>query len=439
MKKISSKQKLIYGISIILVAVILAIVITTNIIKNNNQVASEGYTATTANANSNLVASYIKSGITIGGITGTLESINTFDATALPEDILWGETAYVKGEKITGTKIVTVAHAKAAQKTFEENTVLIDDYGNNVKIPAGFKIAEDSATAVTGGVVIEDVSAEGATEYTKGSQFVWVPVGDVLMDNDGNKTTITLGRYTFDNKGSEILVQSGKDYARETQLRISGINDGEFLELLNTTPSNNAKAKDISEFVKRTFESQGYFIGRYELGDALATNDSRSGTDDISNSQNPVACKSGIYPYTYINQADAAKLCRNMYSSNNFESDLINSYALDTAIVFIQKFSGDTNFSLQVGKSTVNSIQKCGVGLLENVSSGEKNQDERCNIFDLAGNTGEWSTEEISISNWPCVARGGSYNYSDSYVSSRNFYDINYTRNNLSARPIIYL
>ena len=110
MKKIGGKQKLIYGISIILVAVILAIAITTNIIKNNNQVASEGYTATTANANSNLVASYIKSGITIGGITGTLESINTFDATATPEDIAAGKTAYVKGKKITGTYVEPISN-----------------------------------------------------------------------------------------------------------------------------------------------------------------------------------------------------------------------------------------------------------------------------------------------------------------------------------------
>ena len=37
MKKLRSKQKLIGGISIILVAIILAVVITTNIIKNNSK------------------------------------------------------------------------------------------------------------------------------------------------------------------------------------------------------------------------------------------------------------------------------------------------------------------------------------------------------------------------------------------------------------------
>lgn len=106
MKKLSKKQKLIGGIAIILVSVILAIVITTNITSNNNQIANqEEYLATTANAGSSLVASYIKKGITIGGVTGTLETLDTSDATAKPEDIALGKTAYVKGEKITGTYI----------------------------------------------------------------------------------------------------------------------------------------------------------------------------------------------------------------------------------------------------------------------------------------------------------------------------------------------
>ena len=101
MKKISRKQKLIAFIAILLVVIILAILITTKIV-NNNGVGREGYAAT-ANAGSTLVANYIKKGITIGGITGTLESLDTSDATATPEDIAWGKTAYVKGKKITGT------------------------------------------------------------------------------------------------------------------------------------------------------------------------------------------------------------------------------------------------------------------------------------------------------------------------------------------------
>ena len=113
MKKLSSKQKLIGGIAIILVAVILAILITTNIISNNNQsnqiASQEDYLATTANAGSSLVASYIKKGITIGGVTGTLESLDTSDATATAEDIAYGKTAYVNGVKITGTRVEPIS------------------------------------------------------------------------------------------------------------------------------------------------------------------------------------------------------------------------------------------------------------------------------------------------------------------------------------------
>ena len=103
MKKLSKKQKLIGFIAILIVAVIIAIVITTSIIRNNNQVASEGYSATTANAGSSLISNYILNGITIGGITGKMDVLDTSDATATPEDIAMGKTAYVNGVKITGT------------------------------------------------------------------------------------------------------------------------------------------------------------------------------------------------------------------------------------------------------------------------------------------------------------------------------------------------
>ena len=103
MKKLNGKQKLIGSIAIVLVAVILAIVITVNVASNNSQIADEGYAATSANAGSSLIANYILNGITIGGITGKMDILNTNDATAKAEDIAWGKVAYARGERIVGT------------------------------------------------------------------------------------------------------------------------------------------------------------------------------------------------------------------------------------------------------------------------------------------------------------------------------------------------
>lgn len=52
-----------------------------------------------------LLSENIKAGITIYGVTGNQNIIDTNDGTATNDDILLGKTAYVKGEKVTGTII----------------------------------------------------------------------------------------------------------------------------------------------------------------------------------------------------------------------------------------------------------------------------------------------------------------------------------------------
>ena len=129
-----------------------------------------------------------------------------------------------------------------------------------------------------------------------------------------------------------------------------------------------------------------------------------------------------------------------MYSSSNFESDLINSYAWDTAIVFIQEFSGDTNYSQQRGRNTARAVQKCGESILDyNLDEGDVAQDIRCNIYDMAGNTYEWSTETYSNTYNPCVYRGGGYNLTDYYTSIRDNFNTTGSSGLRSARPTLYL
>lgn len=66
---------------------------------------ASGYGMVTVAGDRNLIPDNIKKGEKIYGVTGTLDVLDTSDATASPDDILVGMTAYVNGEKITGTHV----------------------------------------------------------------------------------------------------------------------------------------------------------------------------------------------------------------------------------------------------------------------------------------------------------------------------------------------
>ncbi|MGN1269774.1 MAG: hypothetical protein ACI4UU_02760, partial [Clostridia bacterium] len=125
-----------------------------------------------------------------------------------------------------------------------------------------------------------------------------------------------------------------------------------------------------------------------------------------------------------ITQPNAAIAAKAMYpysSSAKYYSDLINSYAWDTAIIFIEAYSGDTDYATQDGKSINANIAKAG-----------ENADKRCNIQDMAGNVMEWSTETSTDSGYPCTFRGG---YCSSYTTSRrNSRSVTFSSNYISFR-----
>ncbi len=56
----------------------------------------------------------------------------------------------------------------------------------------------------------------------------------------------------------------------------------------------------------------------------------KSETDKLTQ----ITVKPDKYVYNYTTQLQAAELSRGMYNDSNFESDLMNSYAWDTAMYF---------------------------------------------------------------------------------------------------------
>ena len=366
-------------------------------------------------------------------------------------------------------KKVTDSSLKSNDRTATDSETVIakDSKGNQIVVPGGFKIATDSGDTVEKGVVIED---------KEGNQFVWIPVSNINADgsnkiikDDGSEVEITLGRYTFDGAynsttkkvegtGEPTLVQKGSEYAAVTAANVADgtvntnykIGD-RYYELSDKNRLSNEKgditatnttAKDLEAFINKTKANKGFYIARYEASYGSGYNS--SGTDtatkfgnakplskvSTANSTSSMDYKTPGTLWNFITQPQAAMVSKNMYSGNNYvESDLINSYAWDTAIVYIQEM-GNTNYANKTdGKGTLKNTGKTG--------------DKVCNIFDMAANLWEWTTEYSTNSSSsfarPCTSRGGHYNISSVFTSNRNDSTATGSSGNVSFRLLLYV
>lgn len=332
------------------------------------------------------------------------------------------------------------------------NTVLTDGYENKITIPAGFKILVDSTTSysennitVTSGIVVEDA---------EGNQFVWIPVGAV--SNKYKTVNITLARYASfvkDENGAYTISQNATNYADEIEekewVRTGDHNEyGSYGTLRERATSENSKvsnARSIKDFCESSIGNGGFYIGRYQAR-TTSTEERNSNTNTLTN----VTCKKENSVYDYISQSSASEKAKNMYangySTGTFSSDLVNSYAWDTALVFFQEFGGSANFAYtsthyvhvpQIGEEYI--ITRDGESVI-------------CNVEELADDKPEWTTEEwdeetkMGIYFWglgPYVCVGGSwtvYRGSGRYYAAgkRNYPTDEFGKEGLTFRVVLY-
>ena len=328
----------------------------------------------------------------------------------------------------------------------EKNTKAEDAYGNKITIPKGFKILEHNPTSSTGAVTYNYTNSEETGEHIPavqdgiviengedGNQFVWVPVGEI-KNKDNTTNTITLGRYsdfTMTNgavaSGQPAQVASVENCTQEVTIKTNYKELSTPREGNSATDSTaqNATARNLSEFISTTLANGGYYIARFEA----------SGT------ASKVASKYDQTVLTNITQPNAAKSAREMYGEikeNNklvYASDLVNSYAWDTAIIFIQTYGTGTDANHYSGQNKSTLFANTGI-----------NNDKYCNICDMSGNADEWTTEYSTYSNnryfYPCVSRGGVYLTGKGVaLSCTSGHGNNVTTDSLSTsglRPLLY-
>ena len=298
------------------------------------------------------------------------------------------------------------------------NTPAKDNLGNPITIPAGFEVVYPNDN-VEDGIVVRDKTHTN----TAGSEFVWIPVRDVKTRDKGT-INIELNRYSFDSTG-KATAYSG-NYTEDTAAN----HDNNY---------KNTIAKNIDDFKIKTKSSHGYYIGRYEARDK----DSTAERTSSSSTTNQLVCTADNYVYNNVTQSQAATLSRGMYTGTPFESDLINSYAWDTATLFLQTFDNRTNkdslkkYSMQNSLNTdIDGLATQGTNKLDT-----SKQDKICNVYDMASNCIEWSTETCNYggSSTPCTIRGGSYYDSYYFTSYHGGSNATSSNNVYSFRPLLYL
>ena len=326
----------------------------------------------------------------------------------------------------------------------DKNTKAEDAYGNKITIPKGFKILEHNPTSSRGAVTYNYTNSEETGEHipavqdgiviengTDGNQFVWVPVGTIKNKNN-TTSTITLGRYSSFTATNGIYTPAQVASVENcTQTVTIG---GNFQELSTSREGNsaedstaqNATARNLKEFISTTLSNGGYYIARFEASGTASKITSKYNQTVLGN----------------ITQPNAAKAAREMYGEikeNNklvYASDLVNSYAWDTAIIFIQTYSGKTDYASHNESKTTKAFTATG-----------KNNDKYCNIWDMSGNAYECTTEYSTYSDprrfCPCVIRGGYYNtnYGEArtYSSYRDYAGMTNSDSHGGLRPLLYV
>ena len=349
-------------------------------------------------------------------INSHIEDIASITGSKFPLTVRYnsGNVYKIKEDGSVEEKI-PLPSISAGQKAENSNAEYTDANGHVAIIPKGFTVSNvDGEKSIETGLVIRD---------DDNNEFVWIPVG-IARKSDTTKT-IDLGRYIFDSDGNI----TASAFNPGDQLKTSPTSTAYYYEETprEVTGAQNAVAKNINEFVSKTEEAGGFWIGRYE-----ARKKSVSGGYVCSENKS-------YQVYEHLYQSDAANKAKTMYDENDyFESDLVNSFAWDTATLFLQEYDN------RINKDKIYSRQN---SLVTSQNSYGTTTDKICNVYDMASNLNEYSTESSSSTTdrGPCFMRGGFYMQGNGYIASYTSLRLQEYTNLLGYdgrygfRPILYL
>ena len=256
-------------------------------------------------------------------------------------------------------------------------------------IPKGFAIVP-GLDDVSQGLVISDVAND---TNNQGNQFVWIPVTDMskFVRQEGY----------FNGDLDFILLDCGEANAKGINIKVT--------ESAETQIEAKAMYKSVQN-------NKGFYIGRYET--------SRGASGNAEVKKNRSVWTSIKWGDSMVNKGTtgAVAKARAMYTDKNtygVASTLCYGVQWDAALRFIdpdytgyardsskQGWYKDNYNNDNTGANNTNPTHQTGIDLIYKNDNGNI-ANKKNNIYDMAGNVGEWTMESHNTSSR--VERGGYY------------------------------
>ena len=303
-----------------------------------------------------------------------------------------------------------------------ENTKYIRD-GKTAWIPKGFTVSGiKSEQSIDDGLVIYDIP-EGITPdwsnpdsvKTKYNQFVWIPVEVKSTDTENSIASFYRSKWAANaSTGGDRTIGLSTNYTEP--------------DSTNDTDDKTGIAKQIANLTKSIYKYGGFYIGRYEAGSETERTSSSGVTT--------LGIKQDMYPYNYVKWGDsmssigttgAVYLSNSLYNTNEYgaTSMLCTGACWDSMLDFIKdskhsvkdsttwgNYKNSETFEITRGSYAVYDTSNYTLGSFNNVGSkyskmkdttillttGATERNCSKNIYDVAGNCCEWTTESRSSS-----------------------------------------
>ena len=324
-------------------------------------------------------------------------------------------------------------------------------------IPTGFT---HTTGEVDSGYVIKDTN--------NGNEFVWVPVA-------GKKYTVYVkasdGRNNYQSDEIEIAVSE-----LTRTLKSTGVTYDNWYE----EEGDVQDKKSIAYFKKSVAENGGFYMGRYEMGmpgQKSGDEPTLDFTNEARNIKGTPVCVAEVMPWTNIDYDVAKENIESMYNGE-VQSAMLNSYARTTTINWTgtnlvgnrNDIFWDNMYSIKGSCYIIDYFQEGGYTYLKEYKAGgeltgagvsgasillamgakllNNNTNQQFsfvlnNIYELAGNSGEWSTEIRKDGNSHRIS-GGSFKNGQGIIDGS--FDEGYFGESVgttgdistSSRPILY-